>query len=163
MNIIGDNLGAWLAATIVALLSIFSDKILGRIRFSLNRADLRSKYFEELAVDLSTYIFWAEIFLERFQKGWIEPDDIGAIGGEVNGAITTLRKKEYLYLSWIKRYWGLAAEEQFSQVMVALKQVEDAIHAFNDSGNKKDKIGKLEKELDTLRNRVKGWLTKIAA
>ena len=56
MHIITDNLVAWLAATIVALLTVFSDKILERIRFSLNRADLRVKYFEELAVDLSTYV-----------------------------------------------------------------------------------------------------------
>jgi hypothetical protein len=35
----------------------FSDKILGRIRFSPNRADLRIKYFEELALDLSTYMY----------------------------------------------------------------------------------------------------------
>ena len=35
MNIIGDKLGVWLATIIVALLTIFSDKILERIRFAL--------------------------------------------------------------------------------------------------------------------------------
>jgi DNA-binding Lrp family transcriptional regulator len=58
MDIISNNVGTWLAAVTVALLTIFSDKILGRIRFSLNRADLRVKYFEQLATDLSTYVFW---------------------------------------------------------------------------------------------------------
>jgi hypothetical protein len=47
MGIVSENVGAWLGATLVALLTVFSDKIIGRIRFRLNRADLRAKYFEE--------------------------------------------------------------------------------------------------------------------
>jgi len=57
MNIIRDKIGVWLATIIIALLTVFSDKILERIRFRLNIADLRTKYFEELAVNLSTYLF----------------------------------------------------------------------------------------------------------
>ena len=57
MNIIRDKIGVWLATIIIALLTVVSDKILERIRFRLNIADLRTKYFEELAVNLSTYLF----------------------------------------------------------------------------------------------------------
>src|SRR5271166_5155885 len=106
-NIFRDNIGAWLAATVVALMTVFSDKLLERIRFRVNRANLRAKYFEELAMDLSSYIFFAEIFCERYQKGWADdPADMGAIRDEVNGAVTTLRKKEFVYRSWVHRYWG---------------------------------------------------------
>ena len=110
MNIIGDKLGVWLATIIVALLTIFSDKILERIRFRLNVADLRTKYFEELAVNLSTYLFWSEIYHERHQKRWADnPDDMAAIGGNINAAVTTLTTKEYVYRAWVRRYWGSAA------------------------------------------------------
>jgi hypothetical protein len=105
MGIVSDNVGAWLGATLVALLTVFSDKIIGRIRFRLNRADLRAKYFEELALDLSSYIFWAEVYHERFQKGWTsDPEDLSAVAGELNVAMVTWRKKEYVYRSWVRRY-----------------------------------------------------------
>src|SRR6266566_839161 len=106
MNIIREKVGVWLATIIVALLTIFSDKILERIRFGLNVANLRTKYYEELATGLSTYLFWSEIYHERRQKGWDDdPADMDAIGGEVNAAVTTLRKKEYVYRAWVRKYW----------------------------------------------------------
>ena len=163
-NIITNNVGVWLATTIVALLTIFSDKILERIRFQLNRADLRTKYFEELAVDLSTYLFYTELFHERYQKGWAnDPEDLAGIGGEINGAVTTLRKKEYVYRAWVKKYWGSPALEQFAQVMAAVKSVDDAVHAFNDAGNEKEKTDELGKRLDKLRAQVDQWLSQPGA
>jgi hypothetical protein len=145
----------------VALLTIFSDKILERIRFRLNRVDLRTKYFEELATDLSTYLFYAEIFHERYQKGWAtDPEDLARIGDAINGAITTLRQKEYVYRAWVRKYWGSAKVEQLTQVMAAVKSADDAIHAFNDPGNEKEKTDELGKRLETLRARVDEWLSE---
>jgi hypothetical protein len=164
MNIIRDNVGAWIAATIVTLLTVFSDKILGRIRFRLNRADLRTKYFEKLAIDLSTYLFYAELYHERRQKRWAnDPDDMDAIGREINGAITTLREKEYVYRAWVRKYWGSAAVEQFAEVIAALKSADDAVHAFNDAGKEKEKTDELGKRLDILRARVDQWLSQPSA
>jgi hypothetical protein len=161
VNIITKNVGAWLAATIVAFLTIFSDKILERIRFRLNRADLRTKYFEELAIDLSTYLFYSELFHERHQRGWADdPEDMDAIGGAINGAVTTLRKKEYVYRAWVRKYWGSVKMEQFAQVMAAVKSTDDAIHAFNDPGNEKEKTDELRERLETLRTRVDEWLSQ---
>jgi hypothetical protein len=161
MNIIADNVGVWLAATIVGLLTIFSDKILERIRFRLNRADLRTKYFEELAIDLSAYVFYAEIFEERYRRGWTDDrDDLDAVGGEVNGAVTTLRKKEYVYRSWARRYWGPEAETKLAEAMNAVKAVDDAIHMFNDEGNQDEKIVLLGQRLAELRGKVERWLSQ---
>ncbi len=161
MDIIGHNVGLWVATTIVALLTVFSDKILERIRFRLNRADLRTKYFEQLAIDLSTYLFFSELYHERYQKGWAnDRDDLDRIGGEINGAIQTLRKKEYVYRAWVRKYWGSRALEQFAQVMAAVKSADDAAHAFNDPGSEKEKTDELGKRLDTLRARVDQWLSQ---
>jgi hypothetical protein len=58
-----------------------------------------------LALDLSSYIFWAEVYHERFQKGWTsDPEDLSAVAGELNVAMVTWRKKEYVYRSWVRRY-----------------------------------------------------------
>ena len=159
MNIIRDKLGVWLATIVVALLTIFSDKILERIRFRLNVADLRTKYFEELAINLSTYLFWSEIYHERHQKHWADnPDDMDAIGGNINAAVTTLTTKEYVYRAWVRRYWGSAAVKSFDEVIAAVKSVDDAIHAFNDAGKEEEKTIELGKRLDTLRAKIDQWL-----
>jgi len=160
-NIIAHNVGAWLAATVVALLTVFSDKILERIRFRLNRADLRTKYFEQLAKDLSTYLFYSELFHERYQKGWADdPEDLDRIGGAINSAITTLRENEYIYRAWVRKYWGEAKVEQFAELMTTLKSTDDAIHAFNDRGNEKEKTAELGKRLGKLRGYVDSWLSE---
>lgn len=118
----------------------------------------------ELAVDLSTYLLYAELFHERYQKGWAnDPEDLAAIGDEINGAVTTLRKKEYVYRAWVRKYWGSPAVEQFAQVMAAVKSVDDAVHAFNDAGNKKEKTNELGKRLDKLRAQVDQLLSQPGA
>src|SRR5258705_9918565 len=125
MDIISNNVGTWAAGLMVTLLTIFSDKILGRIRFSLNRANVRVKYFEQLATDLSTYVFWVEVYCERFQRGWTDDlQDLEQIAGELNTAMTNLRKKEYVYLSWVHKYWGKKAAARFSDVMASVKSVD---------------------------------------
>jgi hypothetical protein len=164
MNILADNLGTWLGAAIVALLTVFSDKIIGRIRFALNRADLRAKYFEELAIDLSTYLFFASLFHERYARGWTDdPDDLSAIGSEINGAVTTLRKKEYVYRSWVRKYWKSGGLNDFEEIMKAVGLVEDAIHAFNEGGDEGAKTTVLGKELHLLRSKIDSWLSQSDA
>jgi len=159
MSVIYDHLGTWLATTVVAFLTIFSDKIAERIRFSLNRADLRVKYFEKMAVDLSTYLFWVEMLLERYEKDWDEDiDDFNEIVSEYNIALTTLRSMEFVYRSWIKKYWKEDAVIQFGEVINALKVVDNATHAFNDEGEKDSKVKILEEELKILQEKVDLWL-----
>jgi hypothetical protein len=164
MNIISDNLAAWLAATLLTLLTIFSDKIFERIRFSLNRADLRVKYFEDLAMDLSAYVFWVDVFHERYQKKWTDdPADLAKIIGELNTAMITLRSKEYVYRSWIKRYWGSVAVEQFVKLMSVVRSVDMATHAFNDAGHEDKKLSIMSSQLDALRQSVDHWLSQMNA
>jgi len=164
MGIVSNNVGAWLGATLVALPTVFSDKIIGRIRFRLNCADLRAKYFEELALDLSSYIFWAEVYNERFQKGWTsDPEDLSVLAGELNVAMVTWRKKEYVYRSWVRRYWGPAAAGEFGDLVNAVKSVDLATHAFNDPGEIPEKTAALGKELDTLRTKAEDWLSRTDA
>ena len=118
----------------------------------------------ELAEDLSTYRFYAELFHERYQKGWAnDPEDLAAIGGAINGAVTTLRKKEYVYRAWVSKYWGSPAVEQYDQVMAAVKSVDDAVHAFNDAGNEKEKTDELGRRLDKLRAQVDQLLSQPGA
>lgn len=59
----------WSVGLLIALLSIFSTKITENVRLALNRADFASKYYEELASDLSEYRFQAELMVEFVERG----------------------------------------------------------------------------------------------
>jgi hypothetical protein len=160
MELIEHNLLAWLVATLITVLTIFSDRLLGRVRFQLNKADLRVKYFEKLAVDLSTNLFYAAIFEERFRRGWTDDkEDIAAVAGEVNAAITRLLTKEYVYRSWATKYWGRAAAAELVTIFANVKAVDDAIHEFNSAGQQEAKVAKLRSELDRARAGVDKWLS----
>ena len=152
MNFLVQHIEALLATTVIGFISIFSDKILGRIRLRWNRADLRVKYYERLAKDLSRYIFFAELFHERHQREWASnPADMAAIGGEVNAAVVRLRINEYVYRAWVEKYWDSRGVERFAEVLDAVTATEDAIHAFNDEGQVAEKTTVLGRELARLR------------
>jgi hypothetical protein len=166
MQILTDHIETWAAVTVVALLGVFSDKILGGIRLRINRADLRVKYFEQLAVDLSAYIFWAEVYHEYFEKGWVEtagPEWMTGLAGELNSAMTTLRTKEYVYRSWVRKYWGTRGSVRFGEVLDAVKATDLATHAFNNEGQVAEKTATLGRELDRLRALSEHWLSETDA
>jgi|SRR6185436_1793401 len=161
MDIFKEHFGTWLTTLIVGLLTVFSDKIIERVRLGINRANLRIKYFEELAIDLSTYVFWAEVYLERFEKGWDEdPDDLKAVGGELNLAMITLRKKEFVYKSWVNRYWKEKDKSEFINLFESVKEVDNVSHAFNEQGEENEKAKIYRTELNLLRKKVNKWLSK---
>ena len=74
--------------------------------------------------------------------------------------MTTLRKKEYVYRSWVKRYWKSRGLIEFQELMQALGLVEDAIHAFNDKGDEGEKTKALGARLESLRRKTDAWLSQ---
>ena len=51
----------WLVAFLISILGLFSGKLTESIKFGLNRADLRTNQYDELATEISQYIFSAEL------------------------------------------------------------------------------------------------------
>jgi hypothetical protein len=160
VQIVLDHIGTWLVATAVALLTIFSDRLLARIRFQLNRADLRVKQYEELAQDLSTYTFWVEVYQERYARGWTDdPDDLTAVADKMNEAMVALRTKQYVYWSWVKTYWGEMAVQDFTKVIEIIRKVDLRTHDFNDPQDWDKTAAKLAAELSDLRLVIDRFLT----
>ena len=157
------HLETWLILAVVSLLTIFSDKLLGRIRFALNRADLRSKYYEELALDLSTFVFFADLFHVRYLRGEQNCGDIEAVAGEVNGAYVTLKTKEFVYRSWVKRYWNDSGVARFETVMRAATATYEAIIEFNSPEDQDNKTNALGNLLAVLRTNTESWLAELDA
>jgi len=90
---IKSQTATWLVGFLIARLTLFSTKITENIKLALNRADLVSKYYEELAVNLSEYRFQAELAVEFVERGWTTAYTLETLFKEYNEAITKLRQK----------------------------------------------------------------------
>ena len=132
VDLLKAQAGAWFVGFVISVLAIFSSKITEYIKFALNSADLRSKYYEELAVNLSDYNFEAELTVEFLDKGWTTAATMSPLMNQYNDSITELRKKEYVYLSWMNRYWGKAKVSELEGAYAAAKTFDTAIHSLND-------------------------------
>jgi hypothetical protein len=122
----------WFVGCVIALLTVFSSKITESVKFAINRAALRPKYYEEIATDLSDFIFEAELNLEFVENGWTTADSLVPLIRSYNDAITKLRRNEYVYFSWLGRYWGDDKVAEFSTVVDNVKKFDQALHSLND-------------------------------
>jgi len=100
---IGDSLKAqaatWFAGFVISILAVFSSTITEYIKTALNNADLRTKYYEEFATNLSEFVFDAEVIVEFIDKGWTDAKAMTPLVKKYNKSIDNVRKKEYVYLS----------------------------------------------------------------
>jgi hypothetical protein len=126
----------WLVAFLIGIFGLFSSRITDSVKFALNRADLRTKQYEELATELSQYIFSAELNTEFIQNNWTTKKTLTDLVTEYNIAITTLRKKELVYAAWIEKYWGKEQSAKFDVFMASVREFDKALHSLNDEFEK---------------------------
>jgi hypothetical protein len=135
----------WLVAFLIGMLGLFSGRITESVKFALNRADVRSNQYEELATEISQYIFSAELTTEFVQNNWTTKKMLTDLVTEYNASITTLRKKEFVYSAWIEKYWGKDQSAKFASFMEAVRDFDKAIHSLNDEFEKVNITGEEQK------------------
>jgi len=140
----------WLVAFLIGILGLFSGRITESLKFSLNRADLRTKQYEQLATDVSSYIFSAELTTEYIEHNWTTKAALSDLIKEYNTSITTLRKNEFVYSAWIKKYWDKEELAKFDGFMVSVHKFDQAVHSLNDEFEKVN-ITKKEQKIDPKR------------
>jgi hypothetical protein len=133
------ELAKWLIPLAGAFVAVFFTPLVDRIKLQLNRAELRTKQFEEFASDISAFVFQAELMYEFLSKGWNTEQLID----DYNKAITLLRTKELVYLSWAARFWKPDDQPKFVSLLRQVKAVDIAIHAFNDGDITAERIAAL--------------------
>jgi hypothetical protein len=117
---------------LIALLTLFSSKLTESIKFALNRADSRTRQYEELATEVSGYIFAAELTVEFIENDWTTKQSLTELIKDYNQSITTLRKKEFVYLAWIRKYWSREQVVQYETFLQSVRAFDSAIHSLND-------------------------------
>lgn len=135
----------WLVAFVIGLLGLFSAQITESIKFALNRADLRTKQHEELTTEVSAYIFSADLLVEYIENGWTTKFAMTDLLTDYNKSITLLRKKEFVYAAWIKKYWGKEQLFRFDAFMESVATFDRALHSLNDEFEKVNYTEKQEK------------------
>lgn len=131
-NQVLTEVAKWAVPLVGGLLAVFFTPLVEQLKLRVSRAELRIKQYEEFAKDLSTFLFQAELQHEFLSADWATPKDHEEITKEYNAAITTLRAKELVYLAWAERYWRASERSSFEEVLKLVRQVDAAVHAFND-------------------------------
>ena len=135
----------WVVALLIGILGLLSARITESIKFALNRADLRTTQYEELATEISHHIFSAELNTEFIENNWTTKKTLTDLITEYNTSITTLRKKEFVYAAWIEKYWGKTESAQFDEFMKTVREFDKAIHSLNDEFEKVNITGEADK------------------
>lgn len=148
----------WAVPLAGAYVAVFQTHMLDNIKFRLNLADLRSKQFEEFACDLSSFIFHAELTHEFYANNW----DANLIINDYNIAVTTFRTKEFVYLSWARRFWSVKDYPYFEDAITVARIIDEAIHAFNDGESTPEKIEAIDKAIAPLRDLAQRLLAPVA-
>src|SRR5215208_3187419 len=101
------SLGTAIVAFLIAIVTVPTDFVVGRLKFALNRAEQRDERSARLSEEVSTYIFTAQIFREFFARD-LDQETVKFTIKEYNDAITNLRAHEYVNRATIHRYWSEA-------------------------------------------------------
>ena len=168
-----NQAATWFVGTVIAVLSVFSANLTEGIQDSINRADLRAKSFEVLSRDLSAYVFASELWWEYIDHGWTSREALTPLIKKYNDSVTEVRKNEFVYLSWLSRYWSKADVQEFLDVMATVRKLDRNVQALNDEviavafSKSKEKIDEekgreasraMRPILDTLRTQVRTLL-----
>jgi hypothetical protein len=160
---LADQAGTWFVGIILALLGAFSGRLVETIKFSLNRADLRTKYYEQMALEISQFVF----IVDRLSKvyygsNWASAEDNDIIANEYNEVMHEISRKEYVYLSWLQHYWGKGMTDAFVVTMERIRAVDAILIRLNERGDKKDELGELAASFRELQQAARFLLVSTA-
>ncbi|NEN97334.1 MAG: hypothetical protein F6K50_17930 [Moorea sp. SIO3I7] len=141
-KIITEKIGVLMVTSMIGLVAFSADKIVEHIKLAANRADQQISNYNELATDLSDYIFFTEVLVKFYSQGWTTKSSLNKIVPRYNNAIIKLRKREYVNLALVHRLWGKKSANEFTEIMSLVKRIDALVHELNteagavDSGKK---------------------------
>ena len=154
----GDQAGTWFVGVVLALLGVFSGKLVETVKFALNRADLRTKYYEQLAVDLSAFVFAVDRLVTVFYSSWAKDESKSAISEMYNTTMNKFCCQEYVYISWLQRYWNKAMVDTFTRTMEHVRKVDSLLNRMNGEKNPKVRLPELQDAYTQMRDAANALL-----
>lgn len=140
-----DQAGTWFVGVVLALLGVFSGRLVETVKFALNRADLRAKYYEQLAIDVSLLVFAVDRLTKVYYgAAWATDELKSGIANAYDEAYSKIRSQEYVYLSWLNRYWNHRMADAFVSTMEKMRAVDAVLIQLNELSNPNDEVKQLE-------------------
>ena len=130
-NWIKTNVATTIATLFLSIITIFSNTLTERIKFALNRADLRTTSYEKITHDVSGFVFFDENATESLKQGLTDKNALTNVITPYNDAITELRSQEYVIRSWLNRYWQKEDMDRFEELMQTVKDIDQQFHRLN--------------------------------
>ena len=129
----------WIVSAVIAVLGVFSNRIAEKLRYSLNKADLNAKYYEEFAESISLFVLSIDRYINVYSDGeWASDADRSAIAEMYNSAANTLWKKEYVYYSWVHRHWSKKTGSMFEEAMALTRRIDSTLIQINQHAGRKE-------------------------
>jgi hypothetical protein len=126
------KLMAVIIASLVAIATATSDKIVAKAKDAMNRADSRRAKYDSITEGLSGYIFETENLLDILASGKADKDAVKGPIDAYNDAYTTARKNEYSNVAIVKRMWGADTGQKYRDTLTAIATFDGSnIHPFN--------------------------------
>ena len=148
-----DQTATWFVGVVLALLGVFSGKLVETVKFALNRADLRTKYYEQLAVDLSAHVFAVNRLTKVYYRStWASDEDKSAMSEQYNVSMIKFCSQEYVYLSWLQHYWNKEMAQAFTRTMEKVRAVDAVLMEMNEESRAQGAVNDLEKAYAELRD-----------
>lgn len=122
----------WFVGVVLALLGVFSDKIVAAAKFGMNRSDLRAQNYADLSTDLSALVFLSKQITEYLENGWTTREGMSPLIIDYNNAFTKVEEKEYVYRSWLKKYWGDSYLKSLTATFDYIDEFDKVLHSLND-------------------------------
>ena len=152
LDSLANQTATWFVGFVLSLLGIFSARLAAAIKFALNRADARAKYYEEMAIDISHFVFTIDRIVKVYYGGtWASDDDKSAIAAEYNEVMNAISRKEFVYRSWVKRFWNKNMANAFDLTMEKIRDVDSLLRLINEGGQQTDNLRKLDAAFRDLR------------
>ena len=153
-----DQAGTWFIGVVLTFLGIFSGRLVEAVKFALNRADLRAKYFEQMAIDISAFVFAIDRYTKVYYSNWLNEEGKSAIAEEYDETMNKLCRMEFVYLAWLQRYWDNRKAEEFTVTMNLVRAIDLAIIHVNEDESKKGRMDHVKEIARDLEKAVRSLL-----
>lgn len=153
----------WFVGLVIACLGVFSSRIVEAVKFALNKADLRAKYYEELAVDLSSVLHAVDRLNKVYYgSSWLSDEQKSSVAEAYDESMNKIRRYEFVYLSWLQRFWSKKTLAGFHAVMDQLDKIDSILISLNEAEAIDTHSDALEAAVKELRVRMNTFLLKIS-
>ena len=155
-----ENIISWILPAAGAFAVVVFSPLLERIKVRVDRANARSSEFERLAGDLSDLIYSMQLIHDYYDQELTEPEQIDPISARYNDAIYQVRRNEFVYMYWAKKYWKAEQLPLFVRAMAQIRDIDNSASRkpFNVDKVSKDYLKLYQGKIDALSQTVRELL-----